>query len=55
MRRNYSESFYEAGGLGDAECILCDAEKIFEVTGKILTKEKNCFIDCEKIPREWYL
>lgn len=53
------EGYYETGAakmvrLGDAECILCDAEKIFEVTGKILTREKNCFIDCEIIPKEWY-
>lgn len=40
--------------LGDADCILCDAEKLFEVTGRILQKEKNCFIDREYIPAEWY-
>lgn len=41
--------------LGDAECILCDAAKLFEVTGRILTKEPNCFIDREEIPEEWYM
>lgn len=41
--------------LGDAECILCEAEKLYEVTGKILTKEPNCFIDREEIPEEWYM
>lgn len=41
--------------LGDAECILCDAVKMFEVTGRILKQEINCFIDCETIPAEWYL
>ncbi len=41
--------------LGDAECILCDAERLFEVTGRILQREKNCFIDRETIPQEWYL
>lgn len=40
--------------LGDAECILCDARKLFEVTGRILCQEPNCFIDREKIPQEWY-
>ena len=40
--------------LGDAECILCDANGLFEVTGRILTKELNCFIDREEIPEEWY-
>ena len=41
--------------LGDATCILCEAEKLFEVTGRILTRETNCFIDREKIPEEWYM
>lgn len=54
------ESGYERSGaakkvrLGDAACILCEAEKLFEVTGRILQQEKNCFIDREKIPEEWY-
>lgn len=55
------EAGYEQTGaakkvrLGDASCILCDAERLFEVTGRILTKEANCFIDRESIPEEWYL
>lgn len=54
------ETGYEEAGaakkvrLGDARCILCDAEKLFEVTGRILAKEVNCFIDRESIPEEWY-
>lgn len=40
--------------LGDATCILCEAEKLFEVTGWILQREKNCFIDREEIPKSWY-
>ena len=40
--------------LGDAECVLCDAERLFAVTGQILEKEVNCFIDRETIPEEWY-
>lgn len=39
---------------GAAKCILCDAPKLFEVTGRILSKEPNCFIDREIIPEEWY-
>ena len=62
-----SESFdkmlegYEATGvakkvrLGDAECILCDAVRMFEVTGRILKHHKNCFIECESIPKDWYM
>lgn len=41
--------------LGDAECILCEAAKLYEVTGRILKQEPNCFIDREVIPKEWYL
>ncbi len=41
--------------LGDAECVLCDAEKLYEITGRILTREPNCFIDREEIPEEWYM
>lgn len=39
---------------GDAECILCDANRMFEVTGAILEQEINCFIDREEIPASWY-
>ena len=39
---------------GDAECILCDANRMFEVTGAILEQEMNCFIDRDEIPKEWY-
>lgn len=53
------EGYFETGAakrvkFGEADCILCDAEKLFEVTGKILKQEINCFMDCETIPREWY-
>lgn len=51
--------YYKAGAakkvrLGDAECILCDANRLFEVTGAILKQEINCFIDREEIPEVWY-
>ena len=39
---------------GDADCILCDAKKIYEVTKKVLSNEINCLIDREEIPREWW-
>ena len=53
------EGYYETGAaqkvrLGDAECILCDANRLFEVTGAILKQEINCFIDRKEIPSEWY-
>ena len=54
------EGYFNTGAaksfkFGDAECILCDAKKLYEVTGKILEKEINCFIDRETIPSEWYM
>ena len=55
------KSGYEKAGaaktvrLGDAECILCEAAKLYEVTGRILTKEPNCFIERDTIPEEWYM
>ena len=53
------QAFYDTGAarkvrLGDAECILCDAAALFEVTGKILQKEKNCLIDRKEIPKAWW-
>lgn len=53
------DGYFETGAakrvkFGDADCILCDAEKLFEVTGRILKQEINCFMDCETIPGEWY-
>ncbi len=54
------EGYFKTGAakqvkFGDAECILCDAAKIFEVTGKILKKDINCFIERDEIPAEWYM
>lgn len=53
------DGYYATGAarkvrLGDAECILCDANRMFEVTGAILKQEINCFIDRDEIPAEWY-
>lgn len=53
------EGYFECGAakrvwFGDAKCILCDAKKLYEVTGRVLEKEINCFIDREVIPREWW-
>ncbi len=53
------EAYYEAGAaskvfFGDAESILCDAQKLFDVTSRILSNELNCLIDRETIPEEWW-
>ena len=54
-----SRAFYETGAaykvsLGAAECILCDAEKMFEITSEILSHELNCLMERETIPAEWW-
>lgn len=54
-----SDAFYGTGAarkvcLGDAQCILCEAGKVFEVTGQILSHELNCLMDRDVIPAEWW-
>ena len=54
-----TDAFYELGAaekvkFGDADCILCDAQKVFEVTKKVLSHNINAIMDCEKIPAEWW-
>ena len=39
---------------GDAECILCDAKKIYDVCEKIFGIEENCVIERDSIPEEWW-
>lgn len=39
---------------GDADCILCTAKGLYDVTRDVLSHEINCFIDREQIPREWW-
>ena len=53
------QAYYDCGAaqkvkFGDADCILCDARKIYEVTKKVLLHEINCLIDRKEIPREWW-
>lgn len=50
--------FEEAGAatdvkFGDADCILCDAGKIFKVCKKLFTMEPDCVIKRVEIPAEW--
>jgi len=39
---------------GDANCILCDANGIFEVTKKVLSHQINCLMELDEIPKEWW-
>lgn len=54
-----TRAFYEKGAarkavLGDAECILCDARGIFEVTRHVLAPEPECLVTSEEIsPERW--
>lgn len=54
-----SETYFELGAaqkvtFGDAECILCDACKLFAITKQVLSHEINCLIDRESIPDDWW-
>lgn len=54
------QAFYDCGAakkvkFGDADCILCDATKLYEVTKKVFSHEINCLIDRKEIPREWWM
>ena len=53
------QAFYDLGAakpvkFGDADCILCDAKKIFEVCKKLFAIEETCIIEREEIPEEWW-
>ena len=54
-----SDAFIELGAaknvkFGDAECILCEADKIFDIYRKIIEIEPNCLIERETIPEHWW-
>lgn len=54
------QAYYDCGAaekvkFGDADCILCDAKQLYDVTKKVLSHEINCLIDREVIPTEWWL
>ena len=53
------QAFYDLGAakpvkFGDADCILCDAKKVYDVCVKLLSIEENCVIEREVIPEEWW-
>ena len=39
---------------GDADCILCEARKLFDVCQKLYAIEENCVINREVIPESWW-
>lgn len=53
------QAFYDLGAaksvkFGDADCILCEAKKIFAVCEKLFSIEENCVIDRAVIPENWW-
>ena len=53
------QAYYDCGAatkekFGDADCILCNTRKLYEVTKKVLSHEINCIIDRNEIPKEWW-
>lgn len=53
------QAFYEREAakktsFGDASCILCDANVVYEVTKDILSYQINCLMELEAIPGEWW-
>ena len=53
------QAFYDLGAakpvkFGDADCILCDAKKVYEVCEKLFSIEPHCVIDRAEIPEEWW-
>ena len=53
------KGYFELGAakrckLGDAECILCDCEKIYQVTAKVLSHNIDAFVKLKEIPDSWW-
>ena len=43
------------GSFGDASCILCDANAVYETMKKILSYQINCLLELDTIPEEWFI
>ena len=43
------------GRIGDAECVLCDVEKMVDLTTLFLKYNPDLFADKSPIPAEWYI
>lgn len=50
----YDRNAAKKGVFGDASCILCDANAIYEVTKDVLSHQINCLIELDAIPSEWW-
>jgi aminoglycoside 3-N-acetyltransferase len=62
ISQNYTkleEAFYHKEAakqvkFGDASCILCDVNQLFQVTEQVLSHEMNCLIELDEIPKHWW-
>ncbi len=50
----YDNNVAKQEKFGDATCILCDANGVFEVTKKVLSHQINCLMELDEIPKEWW-
>ena len=55
----FTRAYYETGAakqvkFGDADCLLCDAKKLFEVTGRMLSKGIDCVTQQGEIAEEFW-
>lgn len=53
------QAFYDLGAakpvkFGDADCILCEAKKIFAVCERLFSIEENCVIERAELPEDWW-
>ncbi len=53
------QAFYDLGAakavkFGDADCILCEARKVFKVCERFFFIEETCIIEREELPEEWW-
>jgi len=55
LRRGFEETGAAKNTrFGDAACILCDAERIYDVCARVFRHDKECFTSRESIPDEWW-
>ena len=62
ISQNYTkleQAFYDKKAakqvrFGDATCILCDVNKLFETTKQVLSHNLNCIIELDKISSDWW-
>lgn len=50
----YDNNVAKQAKYGDATCILCATNGIYEVTKKVLSHQINCLMELEEIPKEWW-